>query len=90
MRICLPFCSLFFLITYRQTSIETSGGIVVKLEDDVNESNWIKLLVFLYTGDTDIISDDPTDLQICLNACNSYCRQWESYSELEQNKSFCI
>jgi hypothetical protein len=69
-----------------QTCIEDSGGIGVKLEDDVNESNWLKLLVFLYADDTVIISDDPTDFQICLNAFNSYCREWDLTVNLNKTK----
>jgi hypothetical protein len=31
----------------------------------------------LYADDNVIILDDPTDFEICLNAFNSYCRQWD-------------
>ena len=52
----------------------------------MNESVWLKLLVFLYADRTVIISDCPTDFQACLDAFNNYCTQWDLKVNLSKTK----
>lgn len=47
---------------------------------DVNDEEfmiYLKLFSLLYADDTVLMADNPTDLQSCLHAFSSYCKEWK-------------
>ena len=76
--------SLF--INDMEAHLENHGSVGVRLTDVLDETVWLKLLLFLYADDTIIVSDSPNDFQTCLNAFNEYCNLWHLNVNLNKTK----
>ena len=47
---------------------------------------FLKLYVLLYADDTIIMAENPTDLQLALNALSDYCNTWKLNINLDKTK----
>ena len=60
-----------------QDHLLNDSAIGVELNDTIDETHWLKLLILLYADDTIIISDNATDFQNCFNSFQQYCVNWK-------------
>jgi hypothetical protein len=59
-----------------QSTLHLNGSVGVELQDPLDLTLWLKLLILLYADDTVLLSDSPSDFQTCLDTFNEYCNNW--------------
>ena len=69
-----------------QQHLGSDGVRGIELNDQIDETLWLKLLVMLYADDTIIVSDDERDFQICLNSFQNYCNNWNLSVNVKKTK----
>ena len=69
-----------------ETHMRSNGAVGVELNEPVDSSVWLKLLIMLYADDTVILSDNETDFQNSLNTFNNYCNNWHLKVNINKTK----
>ena len=56
--------------------MSSNGAVGLVLNESLDTTLWLKLVILLYADNTVILSDNQTDLQNSLNIFNTYCENW--------------
>ena len=60
-------------LKYLQLNMYSNGALGVELNDTLDPTLWLKLLILLYADDTVILSDNETDFQNNLTIFDNHC-----------------
>ena len=71
-----------------QSSLNLNGSVGVELNDPLDLTLWLKLLILLYADDTILLSDCQNDFQNSLNTFHEYCNNW--HLNINYNKTKII
>ena len=63
-----------------------SGLETISLDLENELDVYLKIFLFLYADDTDLLSDSSTELQILLNKFANYCHNWKLQINTEKTE----
>ena len=69
-----------------QSHMSSNGAVGAELNESLDTTLWLELLILLYADDTVILSDNQTDFQNSWNIFNTYCENWHLNVNINKTK----
>ena len=73
-------------LSEKYKGLDTLNNLFRNVSTNDEILTFLKLYVLLYADDTIIMAENPTDLQLALNALSDYCNTWKLKINLDKTK----